>query len=160
MIKIMSITLKLFNELGNNSFAWPNGREIKVKTVFQIWAKHRPESYVAPQIKTCDSFVNIYNICVPYKPSRSPSNVDKIGKCDVYLPRSFWSKDVAKATFDFADIPYKDDYGIVVKRQHKKVVAFIAQHNWSENFHTSTNSSKSLRKDLIKEQLIAGGFYD
>ena len=146
--------------LDDTSFVYPNGNAVSVKTIFQVWAKKQPEGYKRPIHATCASYVDIYNICIPYKPSRSPSNIDLIGKCDIYLPRTFWKKEVAKATNDFYTIPYKDGYGIVIKKKTRAIRNFIKRHDWASVVHTSTNNSRSLRKDIIRQELIKAGFID
>lgn len=143
-----------------DAFVHPNGKEVRVKTIFQIWSKFMPPGYKKPKIKNCDNYVEIYNICIPYKPSRSPSNIDLIGKCDIYIPRTFWSKKAAQPSYDFYDMPYNDGYGIILKKQKQRIIKFIKDFNWSEVLHTSTNNSKSLRKDIIKEQIVRAGFYE
>jgi len=139
-------------------FVRPDGRRIGVKTVFQVWAKRAPMGYSVTQPKTCDSHVAIYNLYQSYKPSRPSSRVYLIGKCDVYIPRSFWKS--AKASLDFADIPYKDGYGLIAKKNKRRLVDFVLRFNWDSVAHTPTNGSRSLRKDIIKAQLIKHGFVD
>ncbi len=146
--------------LNDNPFIFPNGEEINVKTVFQVWAKSTPSSYKPVNEKSCRTYVDIYNICIPYKPSRFPSRMNMIGKCDIYLPRTFWARETAVATTDFYDIPYNDGYGIVIKRKKKSVFKFIKNHDWASVVHTSTNNSRSLRKDIIYDELIKVGFMD
>ena len=153
-------TLLESKSLDGASFIYPNGEYISVKTFFQIWSKKRPNNFKEKQNKTCDSFVDIFNICIPYKPSRSPSNISLIGKCDIYLPRTFWRKETAKATNDFYTIPYNDGYGIYIKKNKKEIKKFIKNHAWSDVVFTSTNNSRSLRKDIIKNELIKAGFID
>ncbi|MGR3914206.1 MAG: hypothetical protein OD918_06740 [Gammaproteobacteria bacterium] len=148
------------HDIKNDLFVRPDGAEIHVKTIFQVWAKQAPRGHRVKPKLTCGEYVEIYNICVPYKPSRSPSNIGRIGKCDVYLPRSFWKSETAKPTRNFDDIPYKDGYGIIVKKRRREILRLISRTNWGDILHTSTNGSKSLRRDIICEQIIKGGFHD
>lgn len=141
-------------------FVCPDGSKVDVKTIFQVWAKRAPQGYSMFQPKSCDNYVEIYNLYQSYKPSRPSSRVYLIGKCDVYIPRSFWKSAHAKASLSFKDIPYKDGYGLIVKKDKKRLINFIMQFDWGSVAHTSTNGSKSLRKDIIKEQLIKHGFVD
>ena len=156
----LGYTLLTTKNLNNLPFMYPGGESVKVRTVFQIWSKKQPNGYKKIKLKSCDSFVSIFNICIPYKPSRSPSHIDKIGKCDVYLPRTFWKKEIAKATQDFYTIPYNDGYGIKIKKNKREIKKFIINNNWANLVHTSTNNSKSLRKDIIYKEIIKIGFYD
>lgn len=153
-------TLLESKPLDDRSFVYPDGRSVGVKTIFQVWAKNKPHGYFEPAPKSCKSFIDIYNIYLSYKPSRPSSRVHLVGKCDIYIPRSFWGSKDARASFDFADIPYKDGYGVIVKRQKRRVINFIKRFDWGAVAHVSTNGSMSLRKDIIFEQIVKAGFVD
>lgn len=156
----LGFNLLFTKNLEDTSFLYPDGKKVQVKTIFQIWSKNKPIGYKEKKIKKCDSFVDIFNICIPYKETRFPSHIDKIGECDIYLPRTFWKSETAVATEDFYAIPYNDGYGIKIKKNKKEIKEFIIKNKWSSLVHTSTNNSRSLRKDIIKDELIRAGFYD
>ena len=147
-------------DLGNGDFFRPDGVRVGVATVFQVWAKHAPEGYVPPVKRSCASYVDIYNLYISYKPSRPSANVGLVGQCDIYIPRSFWGSKPIKASLDFADIPYKDGYGLIIKRDKQRILDFILGFDWREVAHVSTNGSMSLRKDIIISQLVKAGFSD
>lgn len=152
--------LLLHKELGDTSFVCPDGRNVGIKTVFQVWAKQKPKWYREIVMPTCDDFVDIHNIYISPRESRPSSNTNLAGKCDIYLPRSFWGSKEVRSTFDFADIPYKDGWGIIVKKQKRDVINFIKRFDWREVAHISTNGSMSLRRDIIRDQLVKAGFSD
>ena len=156
----MGYVLLYTRPIDDGSFVCPDGSTIGVKTVFQVWAKHAPTGYKAAKPKTCESYVSVFNLYQSYKPSRPSSRVYLIGKCDVYLPRSFWKSNAARASLSFDDIPYKDGYGLIVKKSKEQLIDLIMSFDWGSVAHTSTNGSKSLRKDIINAQLIQHGFVD
>ena len=156
----MGRTLLFSRDLIQSAFVRPDGRKIGVRTCFQVWAKNKPAGFVAPSLPTCSQFVDIINIYISPKPSRPSSRAAMAGKCDIYIPRSFWGRNAARPTHDFAEIPYRDGYGLIVKRAKRNVLRFVKNFNWGEVAHVSTNGSMSLRKDIICEQLVKAGFID
>lgn len=147
-------------ELSDTSFICPDGRNVGVKTIFQVWAKNAPTGYKHVAPKTCDNYMEMYNIYISPKKTRASSNKRMAGNCDIYLPRSFWGSREVRSTFDFSDIPYRDGWGIIVKKQKRDVIRFIKGFDWRKVAHVSTNGSMSLRRDIIREQLVKAGFID
>ena len=146
--------------LADDSFIRPDGATVSVKTVFQVWARNAPPGYVRPVMPSCDQYVDIRNVYVSYKPSRPSSNPHLVGKCDIYIPRSFWPTNPVMASADFADIPYNDGYGLIIKQRKRDMQNFVKSIDWREVAHVSTNGSMSLRKDIIVSELVRGGFAD
>ena len=146
--------------LADGSFVQPDGTPVGVKTVFQVWAKQAPTGYIKPQMPSCADFVDIRNVYVSYKPSRPSSNVDLVGKCDLYIPRSFWPSQPVLASRDFSEVPYGDGYGLIVKKRKRDILRYLKSIDWREVAHVSTNGSMSIRKDIITQQLALGGFSD
>ena len=144
--------------LADDSFVRPDGATFSVKTIFQVWARQAPAGHITPALPSCGQFVDIRNVYVSYKPSRPSSNTGLVGKCDLYIPRSFWPGKPIKACENFADVPYKDGYGLIIKKQKRDLIRYVNSIDWREVAHTSTNGSMSLRKDIIVEQLAKGGF--
>ncbi len=156
----MGYSLLKTHDLSGLPFILPNGQEIGVKTIFQVWARVPPHNYSRPTKKSCNEYVDIYNVYVSYKPSRPSSRVHLTEKCDIYIQRSFWGSKPVIVSPHFKDIPYKDAYGIIVKKNKSKIMKFIKNFDWREVAHVSTNGSMSLRKDIIIEQLIKAGYED
>ena len=146
--------------LQDDSFLRPDGAPISVKTIFQVWARQAPQGYVKPALPSCGRYVDIRNVYVSYKPSRPSSNAGLVGKCDIYIPRSFWPTKPIKASANFSDIPYRDGYGLIVKRRKRELLRCVKAIDWRSVAHVSTNGSMSLRKDIIVSELVRGGFSD
>ena len=146
--------------VADDSFIRPDGALFSVKTIFQVWARQAPAGHAKPTLPSCNQFVDIRNVYVSYKPSRPSSNTDLVGKCDLYIPRSFWPSKPIRACEDFKDVPYKDGYGLIIKKRKRDLIRYVNSIDWREVAHTSTNGSMSLRKDIIIGQLAKGGFAD
>ena len=146
--------------LKDESFLRPDGAAISVKTVFQVWARQAPLGYVKPVLPSCEGYVDIRNVYVSYKPSRPSSNPGLVDKCDIYIPRSFWPTKPIMASERFSDIPYKDGYGLLIKKRKRDLLRYIKSIDWRGVAHVSTNGSMSLRKDIITGELVRAGFSD
>ena len=144
--------------LKEGSFLRPDGEAIDIKTIFQVWARRAPEGYIKPALPSCAQYADIRNVYVSYKPSRPSSNADLVGKCDIYIPRSFWPTKPVKASAHFRDIPYKDGYGLIIKKRKRDLLNCIKRIDWRAVAHVSTNGSMSIRKDIITGELVRAGF--
>src|SRR4030042_5267722 len=66
-----------------NSFIYPNGEEIKIHTIFQVWTKINTENIKIYEKKTCSQYIKVYSLSDGGTPS-STRNKDMLNKCDIY----------------------------------------------------------------------------
>ncbi len=140
----------------NCYFHDPDGREMKINVVFQIWSKYdKNQKYT---IKSYDnSLSDVYSLSNGISPSNQ-RNTKMIGKCDFYLPSTCFGKNNMRAYTKFEDLPGKTihdkkGYGIVIKKNKKKVIKELLNLDWNESAFLSTNSAINLRTSNIKEKI-------
>ena len=140
----------------NCYFHDPDGREMKINVVFQIWSKYdKNQKYT---IKSYDnSLSDVYSLSNGISPSKQ-RNTKMIGKCDFYLPSTCFGKNNMRAYTKFEDLPGKTihdkkGYGIVIKKNKKKVIKELLNLDWNESAFLSTNSAINLRTSNIKEKI-------
>ncbi|WP_270986458.1 hypothetical protein [Campylobacter upsaliensis] len=144
--RVRGYTLAYSEKLPLNSFIYPNGKEVEVATLFQIWVKNtlleqNILKFKAKKAKTCKNFIKIYSLSDRGTPS-STRNKAMLYKCDLYLPSTCFhskNKPQMKSYENFESLPHRRGYGVVI---------------------LSTNSSLNLRSSLIKKALIEQGIYD
>lgn len=147
-----------YNEyLSPDSFMYPDGIDIKINTVFQVWTKVNADKIKRKAFKTCDSFVDIYSLSDGGLPANT-RNKDMIGKCDVYLPSTTFNG--MKTYNSFSELPNERGYGIVIKRNKRKIKKLLTEHDWGKTAFFSTNSAINLRTSLIKNVIIRAGYFD
>ena len=140
-----------------NSFQYPNGTNVDIATIFQVWVKPKLISLPLVKHKTCKTIANIYSLSDGGTPG-STRNKKMINNCHIYLPSTCFSG--MKAYQNFHDLPNKRGYGLVFLQHQENLIALFQQINWQEVAFLSTNSALNLRTDLIMQQLIKNGFYD
>ena len=74
-------------------------------------------------------------------------NLDKLDKCDFYLPSTVFGIDKMKLYPSFEDLPQQRGYGIVL--EDKNLGKIIETINWQEKGFLSTNNAINLRTSII-----------
>lgn len=150
-----------------NSFIYPNGKEVEVATLFQIWVNKRLLDSKAINIeikpkRTCKEYIKIYSLSDGGTPS-STRNKAMLHKCDLYLPSTCFHSQAnpqMKIYYDFESLPHRRGYGIVILRDKIRVKNTLEHIDWEKVSFLGTNSSLNLRTSLIEEALIEKNFYD
>jgi len=136
----------------NTLFYDPNGKEMKINVVFQIWSKHNENPKY--NIKQYDNSVcNVYSLSNGDSPSQQ-RNTDMIGKCDFYLPSTCFGTDNMKSYDSFEELPGLKGYGIILNKDREKLLPVIRKTKWHNVAFLSTNSALNLRTSNIKEKII------
>lgn len=165
--RVQNFSLAKSEKLPLNSFIYPNGKEVEVATLFQIWVnnallKKAEIKIEIPSVKTCKEFIKIYSLS-DGGTSSSTRNKNMLYKCDLYLPSTcFHSKNnpQMKLYYDFESLPHRRGYGIVILKDKARVKKALQSIKWEEISFLGTNSSLNLRTSLIEDALIKKGFYD
>jgi len=131
----------------DTNFYEPNGNEIKINTIFQIWSKnHSNDSYDIKEY-TNDT-MKIFSMSDGGTISTT-RNKDMIGKCDIYIPSTCFGKENMKCYNNFEDLPGKKGYGIVFYQNKKENIDKMTNIHWSDIAFLSTNSAYNLRSSQI-----------
>lgn len=155
--RVVGYQLASSQKLSPNSFAYPDGREVCIHTVFQVWSKVNTHK-IKPQKKvTCDQFIRVYSLSDGGTPS-STRNKKMIGNCDVYIPSTCFSGMKAYETFE--ELPHRRGYGVVIRTRKRDIKRLFLSHDWSKTAFYSTNSAVNMRKSLIEKVAIDGGYID
>lgn len=155
--RVIGYELAHTETLAPNSFEYPNGGEITINTIFQVWTKINTEKIILPQRKNCSQFIKVYSLSNGGKPSNT-RNKNMIGKCDVYLPSTTYSG--MRAYDSFYDLPNKRGYGVIIKRNKREIKTILKMNNWKKTAFLSSNSAVNLRTSLIEDVIINKGYID
>lgn len=163
--RIKNMELVHSQNLPLNSFIYPNGKEVEVATLFQIWAnKNMLDSLNVKNTtqKTCKNYIKIYSLSDGGTPS-STRNKKMLNACDLYLPSTCFhsrSKPKMRIYYDFESLPNRRGYGIKILQNKKEIKQILENINWESVSFKGTNSSLNLRTSLIENALIEHGIYD
>lgn len=155
--RVVGYKLAHNEHLPPNSFIYPDGEEVKINTVFQVWTKINIDKIKIKPLKTCNDFIEVYSLSDGGLPANT-RNKDMIGKCDVYLPSTTFAG--MKAYDSFYDLPNKRGYGLVIKKNKKEIKNILYKTDWEKIAFFSTNSALNLRKSIIEDIIIKAGYSD
>ena len=90
-------------------FIYPDGKDVKVNCIFQIWSKNHS---IEEEIKTCKKYMRVYSLS-DGGTIATTRNKEMIGKCDIYLPQTCYGAEKMKLYDNFEEVPKRTGYGIV-----------------------------------------------
>lgn len=155
--RVKGYKLAYSKKIKPNSFIYPNGEEIKIHTIFQVWTKINIENIKILKRKTCSQYIKIYSLSDGGAPSNT-RNKDMLDKCDVYLPSTTYSN--MRAYNSFEELPHRRGYGIVIYKEKPKIKNLLIKNNWEKTAFYSSNSAINLRTSLIEDVIIKNGYFD
>ncbi len=139
-------------KLPGESFYWPETRKpMSVNTVFQIWVKGNKKSVFVDY--DVSEFVEIYTCC------SAPSRYCGLGRgrnYDCFIASTFY-KDV-KIVKNFEDVIYGSGYGLIIKKQKRKIINILKNADWKNYCSDATNHCKHIRMYHIRKLLGENGF--
>lgn len=163
--RVRNFQLAHSEKLPLNSFIYPNGKEVEVATLFQIWVNHRLLDSIhfnKESKKTCKEYIKVYSLSDGGTPS-STRNKKMLYICDAYLPSTCFhteSRPQMRLYNDFESLPNRRGYGIKILKDSASVMEALRSIDWVGAGFLGTNSSLNLRTSLIEEALIQKGFFD
>jgi len=133
-------------------FYEPDGKQIKINTIFQIWSKYNTNDEY--NIKNYDNDnMKIYSMSDGGTVSTT-RNKNMIGKCDLYIPSTCFGKENMICYTKFEELPGKKGYGVLFNKNKKEMIKKMLNIKWNEVAFLSTNSAYNLRSSQIYELLI------
>jgi len=144
----------IHSEKIENDFYYPNGEEIKINVIFQIWSKKI--KLEEKQKENCDDYVKIYSL-TDGGTSSTTRNKNMLDKCDFYLASSSFEKEKMTLYNSFEELPNRRGYGIKVLKNKNLVQQIINNIDWPSLSFLATNSSYNLRTSIIKNALVVNG---
>lgn len=155
--RVKGYKLAFSEKLPPNSFVYPDGSDIDIHTIFQVWTKINLDKIKIKPKKTCKDYIKIYSLSDGGTPSTT-RNKKMLNSCDIYLPSTTFSK--MKGYSSFEDLPHRRGYGVVILKDKKNILKLLKETNWEKVSFRSTNSAKNLRSSLIEKVLTDKGYVD
>ena len=139
----------IHSEKIKSNFLYPDGKDVVVECIFQIWAKHftNPEYTI---VEPNEDILKIYSLSDGGTPS-STRNKKMLDKCDIYIPSTCFGKQNMKFYTNFLDLPGQKGYGIVFNSNKLENLKKFRQIDWSSVAFLSTNSAYNIRTSQIAQ---------
>ena len=142
----------IYSEKLAGLFHTPEKTEVEINGVFQIWSKHTSNKEFILESNKNDK-LTIYSLSDGGTVATT-RNKNMLDKCDIYLPSTCFGKEAMKLYSSFESLPNRKGYGIVFKKDKKKMIEKSKKIDWSEIAFLSTNSAYNLRTSLITKALL------
>lgn len=155
--RVSKLNLVFSTELKEQQFYYPDKKDVKIKTIFQIWSSVIKSDKLT--VPTCKTYIEIFSLSDGGTPG-STRNKKKIGICDFYLPSTCFGSKNMKVYKSFEELPNKRGYGVICKKNKEEIINLFKNIKWENYFFESTNSAINLRSSLINQVLIDNGFQD
>ena len=142
----------IHSEKIDTEFKSPDGKNIKVRCIFQVWSKfHKNDSYEIK--KKENNIIKIYSLSDGGTPSTT-RNKKMFYKCDAYIPSTCFGKDQMKYYDSFDTLPRRKGYGIVFLKNKEENLKKFINTDWSKVGFLSTNSAYNIRSSQIINKFI------
>jgi hypothetical protein len=128
-------------------FTLPEGGDIKVECIYQIWSKNHREDALDIK-KVNNKNIRVYSLSDGKTPS-STRNKKMIGKCDIYIPSTCFGKENMKHYPTFESLPGQKGYGIVFNVDKEESIKKFISIEWNTVAFLSTNSAYNIRTSQI-----------
>ena len=142
----------IHSEKLNTDFETPDGKNIKVQCIFQIWSKyHKNDSYVIKDIENKN--IKIYSLSDGGTPSTT-RNKNMFYKCDAYIPSTCFGKENMRYYQSFDSLPRKKGYGVVFIKDKEENLKKFKTIDWCNVAFLATNSAYNIRSSQIIDKFM------
>ena len=133
-------------------FLYPDGGEVNISCIFQIWSKyHSDDKYKIQEVNSDE--IKIYSLS-DGGTSSTTRNKKMFKKCDIFLPSTCFGKENMKFYNNFEDLPGRKGYGLVFLKNKEYYLEKFKNINWEDISFLSTNSAYNIRSSQILKELI------
>jgi hypothetical protein len=136
----------IYTEKIGSKYHFPNGEEVIVNVVFQVWSKNHK---VQENKIDISKYIKIFSLSDGGTPGTT-RNKNMLDQCDVYLPSTCFGIEKVKIYENFEDLPQRRGYGLKILYEKEKMKKLIKEIKWEDVFFVSTNGAYNLRFDLIE----------
>ena len=137
----------LHSEKLDTNFESPDGKDISVQCIFQVWSKfHKNDKYTITE--NDNTTIKVYSLSDGGTPSTT-RNKKMFYECHAYIPSTCFGKDNMKYYDNFDILPRKKGYGIVFLKNKEENLQKFKTIDWSTVAFLSTNSAYNIRSSQI-----------
>ena len=152
--RVKGLHLVHSSPLPAESFVGLDGKSAKVNALWQIWARNGGKKKIAP--KSCHDYIDLFT--VDQRKERLCGH-KRMHEADYFLQRTFYTEP-PKLVKTFDKVRYVCGYGIVVKRDRKKVLDVLRNADWKKYSNLASHNCRHISMCHIREALTDAGLYD
>ena len=147
--------LKLIHSetLPKDSFVDPNGKQIKINALWQVWK--RGENKIVKE-KSCSQWMELFTVD---ERKERLCGQKRMKEADYFLQRTFY-KDPPSLVKSFSKVKYVCGYGIVIKKDKDKIIKFLKSIDWRNYCNLAAHNCKHISMYHINRALTEAGYID
>lgn len=146
--RVIGMKLVHSEKLSGDLFIQPNGETIQVNTLWQIWKKGNAPAL--PDLSVCDDFIELFTVDLR---KERLCGMTKIKDCNMFLQRTYFGNPPTLVK-DFSDVKYGCGYGIIIKKDKRKVKNILKNINWNKYSNLAVHNCRHISMYHIKHALL------
>jgi len=139
--------------LPEGSFVDPAGKPIKINALWQVWKKGEN---VHPPVKSCNQWIDLFT--VDQRKERLCGH-DRMHEANYFLQRTYYKEPPSLVT-NFQDVKYVCGYGIVFKKEAKKIEQALRSTDWNNYSNLAAHNCRHISMYHIRRAITDLGFID
>jgi len=148
--RVIGLSL-IHSEKLSGMFRTPEGSEVLIHCVFQIWSKHTKNETYLIETPPVDR-LKIYSLS-DGGTQATTRNKSMLSSCHIYLPSTCFGKEAMRVYDSFESLPNRKGYGLVFLVDRVTQEARARSIDWGSVSFLSTNSAYNLRTSLIYKKI-------
>jgi hypothetical protein len=126
----------------------PNGERTQVNTLWQIWKKG--DAPALPDLSAADDFIDLFT--VDFRKERL-CGMKRINDCSIFLQRTYFNYPPTIVK-DFSKVKYVCGYGIIIKKEKRKVKRILKSIDWNKYSNLATHNCRHISMYHIRLALL------
>jgi len=152
--RVKGLRLVHSSPLPTDSFVDAEGKSLKVNALWQIWARNGHTAM--PEVKTCNQYIDLFTVDMR---KERLCGQKRLHEADYFLQRTFYSTPPT-LVISFDQVKYVCGYGIVIKRDRKKVIKALQEADWTRHSNLASHNCRHISMCHIRAALTEAGFVD
>ena len=146
--RVVGMKLVHSERLPDDLFMSPNGETIRVNTLWQIWKKG--ESAGVPDLSAANEYIDLFT--VDQRKERL-CGAEKMKTCNIFLQRTYFEHPPTIVN-DFSKVKYVCGYGIIIKKDKRRVLEILKRIDWSRYCNLATHNCHHISMYHIRQALL------
>lgn len=136
-----------------DSFISPEGKQLKINALWQIWEKGEN---IIEEPKTCNQWLDLFT--VDNRKERLCGQ-ERLHEASFFLQRTFF-KEPPNLVKCFSEVKYTCGYGIVFKKDKKKIIEVLNNTDWKKYSNLAAHNCRHISMYHIRRVITDAGFID
>lgn len=148
--RVAGLKLVQMENLPQDAFIDANGKPAKINALWQVWQKGVNNAAAAP---TCDQWIDLFTVD---KRKERLCGQARMAEADYFLQRTFYNEAPTLVT-TFDQVKYVCGYGIVIKKDRRKVAALLSKADWKKYSNLAAHNCRHISMYHIRKVLTDAG---